>query len=205
MKNYEFTVMSSNEEPYYFSSQDQPYLESPTDCIRTETFNIFIKDASTVDGQEDSAPDRQPDCKIIGTYVDGRTISAVYDYLDVCDEHSQDILDAATSFLKLVVIPDNFFLLESFTNNTKVRDSLITRILRELPLLCYDAFYRMPEYILYYPRSYAQNNRQIFATGIPIEAGELEANLKKEMKPFLQAGYRKLEDTEYYYTFDPND
>ena len=202
MKNHEFTVLSSNEEPYYFLSQDRPYLESAIDCIRSETFDIYIKDFATADGEDGAVPAGQPDCKIIGTYVDGRTISTFTDYLDGCDEYSSDILDAATNFLDLVGIQANFFLLESITHNEKVGDSLITRILQELPLMCYHAFYRLPEYILFYPESYAQNNQHIYDTGEPIEADELEANLKKEMKPFLEAGYRKMADTEYYYKFD---
>ena len=170
MKNYELTVLSSNEEPYYFLSQDRPHLQSSLDCIQTEIFDIYIKDFVTEDVIDESVPTGQPDCRVIGTYVDGRTISTFTDYLDGCDAHSSDILDAATNFLEYVGVPENFFLLESITHNEKAGDSLITRILQELPLMCYHAFYRLPEYILYYPESFAQSAQHLYDTGIAIDA-----------------------------------
>ena len=202
MKDYEFTVLSSSEEPYYFETEKSPYVLSCTECLRMDEFDVYlIERAAANSAKTEDLCNREPDCTITGTYVAGQSIDCFSDaeFLDACDEYSGDVLDAATHLQDFIGFPEEFFLLESITVNSKLGDSIISRILQELPQICYHTFFQLPTYILYYPESYAENNRHICDTGMPMEDSVLEANLKKEMKPFLKVGYKKMADTKYYY------
>ena len=172
------------------------------DCIESAICSVAVCE-DCYEEDEDSESREIAHCNVRGTFVDAIMIEQLHEnYLHVCDGCTADLGDVAAT-LYTYLPPGkvvNFYLLEEIEPCDENMDADIkTRVLKEIPRMCYLTFGRIPDVVLYYPDTYAASNQQRAETGRGYSKTKIAALIEDEMPPFAAAGFTQLGLSQYWY------